>query len=315
MNYLLARCMHESTGSQTGAQNLPPPVVSGMSIYPSGDDPMRDWGMMYSSPHAQWDDSEPNNLPFDTINACAPMRAHADFVPNSLYHAGFDGQYLATPRTADPDNPTRQQAMAGPEWQEWGEAIEAEHVNLRRNNVYEEVMEDTLPSWDASRGFASEVVNVLTLLKKKYIDGIFDRFKARFVYDGRMQKMVNAKSENPLDTFAPTARHSTQKLLCAVACKRGANRTTLHSRAYIERIAAKYLARPINQYPQYDTPCSKDILKDYENAVDKRAESMVPRLDLELHQAGKQFFLLFAAVLFACPGTRGFLVAYVVEDQ
>ena len=109
--------------------------------------------------------------------------------------------------------------------------------------MYVEVMEDTLPSWNAARGFASEVVSVLTILKKKYIDGIFDKFKARFVYDGRMQKKVNSTAENPLDTFAPTARHSTQKLLCAVACKRGANRTTLHSRAYIDRIAAKYSAQ------------------------------------------------------------------------
>ena len=301
MNYLLARCLHESDRDGGPASARAPPVVSSMSLHRAGDDPMHDWGLMYTSPNVVWDDTALNDVPFDAINACAPLRAHQDFVANSLYSAGVDGQHLTKPRAADPDNPTRSQAMAGGEWQEWCEAIDGELTNLQRHGVYEEVLEDTLPTWSAARGYASEVVNIITILKKKYLDGVFDKFKARFVYDGRMQKRLNSTAENPLDTFAPTARHSTQKLLCAVACKRGANRTTLHSRAYIERVAKKYLTKPIESYPKYDTPCSKDIIKDYEEALLTRTETTITP---EMQALKASYPRKVGAIVYCMPASR-----------
>ena len=61
-----------------------PPVVNAMSLYPTGTDPMRDWAAMYHSPHVTWDETEPDDSPFNAVNACAPLRAQADFVPNCL---------------------------------------------------------------------------------------------------------------------------------------------------------------------------------------------------------------------------------------
>ena len=40
--------------------------------------------------------------------------------------------------------------------------------NLARHHAYDEVPEDSLASWDASRRAASEVINILWVLKKKY---------------------------------------------------------------------------------------------------------------------------------------------------
>ena len=47
--------------------------------------------------------------------------------------------------------------------------------------------ENALPSWNPTKQRASQVVNILWVLKVKYIDGVFDKFKARAVFDGRDQ--------------------------------------------------------------------------------------------------------------------------------
>ena len=121
-----------------------------------------------------------------------------------------------------------------------------------------------LPTRPNETYFRYTTPNIIEVLKKKYLDGVLDKFKARWVYDGRRQKSVNAASSTPLDTFAPTVRHSTHKLLVAHSALNGASSTTLHSRAYIERIAAELLPRPVASYGPRSTPCSADILKKYE---------------------------------------------------
>ena len=110
------------------------------------------------------------------------------------------------------------------------------------------------------------VANILTVLKKKYVDNVFDKYKARWVYDGRWQKQANTS----LDTFAPTVRHSTHKLLCARACVNGAAPTTLSSKAYIERICAELLPKPLSEYSPVRSPCSHDLTEKYERAVEQR---------------------------------------------
>ena len=119
------------------------------------------------------------------------------------------------------------QALNGPEEREWREARQKEYENLLRHEAFEPVPEDTLPTWDALKRRASEVVNILDVLKKKYVDNVFERFKARWVYDGRGQKAANASSASPFDTFAPTVRHSTHKACVGKACMDGAMPTRL----------------------------------------------------------------------------------------
>ena len=139
-----------------------------------------------------------------------------------------------------------------------------------RHQAFEPVLEDTLSTWDAVKGYAWEVVNLLDVFKKKYIDNVFERFKVRWVYDGRAQKVK--AGECPLDTFAPTVRHATHKCLVANATLNGAAPTTLSSRAYIERVAKEELDKPLSAYPQYDTPAAPDLYKHYEAALASRAD-------------------------------------------
>ena len=64
-----------------------------------------------------------------------------------------------------------------------------------------------------------------------------------------MQKAKNSSAEHPLDTFAPTIRHSSHKCLVAQACMDGAANTSLSSRAYLSRIANETLPKPLAEYP------------------------------------------------------------------
>ena len=106
---------------------------------------------------------------------------------------------------------------------EWQKARQAEYDNFIRSDVIDPLPEDTLPTWDALRRKAWEVVNLVEVCKKKYVDGIFNKFKVRWAFDGRMQKAKNSSAEHPLDTFAPTIRHSSHKCLIAQACMDGAH--------------------------------------------------------------------------------------------
>ena len=65
--------------------------------------------------------------------------------------------------------------MNGPERRGWEEAMWNEYSNLTSHEAFEPVPEDTLPTWDAIKGRASEVVSLLTVLKKKYVDDVFEK--------------------------------------------------------------------------------------------------------------------------------------------
>ena len=74
-----------------------------------------------------------------------------------------------------------------------------------------------MPSWTAAKGRATQVVNILWVLRVKYVDGVMDKFKARAVFDGRSQKA----NDPTLETFSPACRSTTFKLAVAEACRNG----------------------------------------------------------------------------------------------
>ena len=115
------------------------------------------------------------------------------------------------------ENPSWKQAMRGPEAAQWCQAIEAEMASLKRHHIYEEVPEDSLESWDANKRRATEVVEMLMILKKKFDElGKLIKHKARATIRGDMEAPVDmAKGLTPEQTFAPTVRHNTLKLLIA----------------------------------------------------------------------------------------------------
>lgn len=40
----------------------------------------------------------------------------------------------------------------------------------------------------------------------------------------------------------------------------------------MEKLARKYLSKPLEAYPRYDTPASRDLPKHYEKAIDERGK-------------------------------------------
>ena len=189
------------------------------------------------------------------LQAVAPLLCSGNDFTNHLYHSCIDGQLFAAPREVSSDNPTYRAARASPEWPKWEEACESEIENLRRNGTINEdlaIPEDSLPSWDPSKQRAAQVVNILWVLRVKYIDGIFDKFKARAVFDGRAQKAKNPT----LETFSPACRSTTHKLLTAEACLLGYRlRTWDVEAAYLkgvfDRSSTPLYGRPPPGYRQY----------------------------------------------------------------
>jgi len=114
--------------------------------------------------------------------------------------------------------------MSGPEAAFWREACDVEMSNLKRNQVYEEVSEDSLPSWDKVKGRATELVDFLWVLKKKYNElRQLVKHKARATVRGDQEAKVDTQMGlPPAETFAPTVRHNTLKLLIAAGVVRAA---------------------------------------------------------------------------------------------
>ena len=124
------------------------------------------------------------------------------------------------------------------------------------------------------------MVSLIEVCKKKYQDGVFDKYKVRWAFDGRMQKAQNATADHPLDTFAPTVRHSTHKLLVAHACQQGAANVTISAAAYLKKAAEEVLPKPLHEYPKLATPADRNLQKHYDDAVRDRSLSREQYADL-----------------------------------
>ena len=210
MNALIAEALHESSRSRSA-------VAAAAAL-----DPMADWCCFYdATADLDWAGTHAADAdvsPFEFLKAAAPILGR-DLEPQ-VYESAIDGQLFAATRKSDDDCPSFRKARASPDWPKWHEACENEINNLRRNGTIDEnqaVPEDTLPTWVASKGRATQVVNILWVLRIKYVDGVVDKFKARAVFDGRSQKA----NDPTLETFSPACRSTTFKLAVAEACRNG----------------------------------------------------------------------------------------------
>ena len=149
---------------------------------------------------------------------------------------------VAKIKKGDADNPTYKQAMAGPERDKWIAACDEEMASFERHQVCQEVPEDSLPSWDPVRKRASELVDMLWILKVKYNELLERvRFRARATVRGDQETAVDKKQGlSPAETFAPTIRHSTLKLLIAAATVRAASKSVSHHHASAEHHVMRY---------------------------------------------------------------------------
>ena len=127
---------------------------------------------------------------------------------------------VATAKQGSEDFPSFKQAMSGPDRGRWMRALEDEIANLE--HIFEPVAEDSLPTWVKERGRATEVVDMMWVLKKKYNEmRELLSFKARGTIRGDMLvKMETTLNLPKSETFAPTGRHNTLKLNIAGSCAR-----------------------------------------------------------------------------------------------
>ena len=293
MNALLASCLVSINHPWL---NITPTSLPSCAPCTESGSPMAAWEAFYST-----DAERLCNQPSACVSQWAALKAAcaslgSDFSWN-FYDTTVDGQCFAAARERDSDSPSFKQAMNGDEAAEWGKACHGEMENLRRHEAAEPTLEDTLPTWNKVKGYASEVANLLWVLKKKYVSGSFDKFKARLVYDGRMQKVNTLNSTGVvMDTFSPTTRHVTHKLLVAQSVEAGGPPVTLSAESYIERIAKKYLPNDPETYPAVSTPCGPRLNDLYEEAVAKR-ESVDPELQ-------RTFAQKCGAVIYCLPSCR-----------
>ena len=157
------------------------------------------------------------------LDARAP--GHGEVVDELITLTGTEVFAVAAARKGDQDNPSYKQAMAGPERELWRAAMDEEMSALERKDIYEEVPEDSLPSWDAKRRRATELIDLMWVLKVKFNE--FNervRWKARSTFRGDQEARVDRANGLPKsETFAPTARHNTVKACLAASVCRAAN--------------------------------------------------------------------------------------------
>ena len=172
------------------AQSLASAVVPPAATAVMGACPMSDWDAFYATGHAEF--SSPADIvpPVATATVAAVADSLGRAFTTQLYDTGVDGQCFAAPRGPDPDNPSIRAALSGPESQDWQKAREKEYQNILPH--VDEVSEDSLPTWDKFKQRAREVVGLVEVCKKKYIDNVFDKLKVRWAYDGAAQKRANA---------------------------------------------------------------------------------------------------------------------------
>lgn len=269
MNARLARCLVYGSGKNNQKSTLQE-SPSATDVPAFGASPMAYWSHMYADGPYQWHD-EPPVMPAASAALSSVVNVLGRGFSCLFYALQIDGQCFAAPRGSDADNPSMREALSGNEREGWMQARDTERRNIE--SVIESVPEDTLSTWNAVKGRAREVVSLVEVCKKKYLDGVFEKYKVRWAFDGRMQKHHNATTDHPLDTFAPTVRHATHKLLVANATQRGAADTTLSSKAYLIKTAAEVLPKPLSEYPSYATPSDGNLHKHYEAAVRDRAQS------------------------------------------
>ena len=99
--------------------------------------------------------------------------------------------------------------------------MDSEMSNLQNANVYVEVPEDSLPSWNPVRKVAPELVDMMWVLNKIKYNELLERvkLKARATVRGDQETAVDVRAgRSPAETFAPTVRHNTVKLLMSSTC-------------------------------------------------------------------------------------------------
>ena len=183
-----------------------------LSLFGELDDEDRAWGQSVLNEIAPM---------LAVIDVDGKTKSAADELRTFMFTEAFA---VAAARRGDCDNPGYKQAMSGPERELWRAACDEEVASLDRKHIYQEVPEDSLPSWDPKRRRALELIDLMWVLKVKYNElNERVRWKARATFRGDQEAKVDAaKGLSPAETFAPTTRHNTVKCGLAASVVRAA---------------------------------------------------------------------------------------------
>ena len=173
------------------------------------------------------------------------------------------------------DAPSYKGTLDGPEAPLWRRAREEEIDNLFRHGAVTEVPEDSLGSWDKIKLRAWEVIDTIWVhLRKRDGQGNVCRHKGRCALRGDQQNAKAAVSGQDLNSFAPTCRHSTFRLLNALGCIRGARKRSFDvEAAFLQGVRDKE-AKPVYARPPPGGSWSRR---------DERGVPIVWRLDRPLY--------------------------------
>ena len=206
-------------------------------------DPLSDWGALYdehvlNTANAVFMEDEPKGIAAvlslsrprrfggALLSAMLALCLPLTYRPN-FYETGIDHTVMAMPREDfEGDNPSFHGAMKSRERTSWQGSMDREMFKFDSHNVYLEVPEDSLASWDSRKRRSSEVLDTLWVLRRKrdgnnkLIEGD-DGYRGRCVVNGSRQKAKAAARGVELQTFMPTTRTATHKLQCAHCCATG----------------------------------------------------------------------------------------------
>ena len=127
--------------------------------------------------------------------------------PNPRYSGFVVGNYVSALSSIPEEAPTTlEQAKARKDWPRWLDAIQSELASINKNQVWSLV--------DPPRGkriLSSKWVFTI----KRNTEGVIQKHKARLVVRGFMQQ----EGIDFVDSFAPTSKHTTMRLLLALVAK------------------------------------------------------------------------------------------------
>ena len=169
---------------------------------------------------------------------------------------------------------TYHEAMACEERENWKFAIQTEHENLRKKEVFKEVKIPTYPH----RRIGSKYV-----FKVKMKNGVVEKYKVRIVAKGYNQILDLDYNES----FAPVARFNTLRIFLTISLAKR------HIRKSVDVVAA-YLNSPLSEELYLETPdgmtCKPGYILKLERAI------------YGLKQAGRNWYLVLKGYLIEREG-------------
>ena len=148
-------------------------------------------------------------------------------------------------KTSDPNAPSLREALAGPEREQYLEAIKKERDSLTARGVFTCIPESAVPAG------ATVLTSEYLVRKKLLANGDLDKYKGRSVVHGNRQKA--GRDYDPNDLFAPVARFTSLRVLVALAAGNGwrLRQFDVETAFLYADLDEEIYVRPPKEFPEY----------------------------------------------------------------